>query len=604
MAENQPANSSIPISLTLAASIGLLVTIAVGIVFWVQWSTARLNTIELVSDRANLYADQILKDLSNQLEPALHQLEFIATRIESGEIDISDGPLFETSLVSSLAAAPQVFSIAFFDNNLQTVSVRRDRDGTVRVMRFDRRDHAQIVEAFEQTRAANKGFWGDVVFVDGFTLVNRRRPLRRNGEFIGILATVISVTKVSELIENFAKSLGGVGFVLYGRDRVLAHPTLKLASPDQSSDNPLLTLDKVDDKVLNALGTQLSDPENKGTPFADRFERREVSIGKDKFITFIHWINTYGDTPWGVGAWLNSRDVDVAKKRVLDAGYIGISVILLSLVAAVIVGRSIARPVKRLTKSASRIGDFELSEIDDLPSNWIKELSEQAGAFNAMLAGLRSFETYVPKSLVSRLIHKGGARAVESREKELTVMFTDIVGFTSMSEGQPAKDVAKMVNDHLAILGTCVEYENGTIDKYIGDALMAFWGAPEDQPDTAQRACRAAMSMMSALESDNSVRIENGLAPIRIRIGIHQGPVLVGNIGAPGRVNYTIIGDTVNTCQRIESLGKQFDDGEDVIILVSGVVAQLVKAEFSVELAGDFEVKGKEEKVEVHRLKA
>jgi len=604
MKTRQSTNNPVPISLTLAASIGLLVAVAVGVVFWVQWSTAQRNTIELVTQRANLYADQIIKDLDHQLSPARHQLDFIAGRIERREIDIADGPLFQSTLVSSLAAAPQIISIAFVDDRMQSVGARRSDDGLVRIFKFDRSDNKSIIEAVEQTRDKKDGLWGEIIFIDGFTLVNRRRPIIRDGKYLGVLATLVSITEVSKVIEQFTKSLGGTGFVLYGRDKVLAHSSLKSAHPEQSVANPLVSLGSVNDKVLNGLSAQLSDPENMGTPFANRFERRVVSVGEEKFVTFIHWINSYGDTPWGIGAWLNFRHVDIEKKRVLFAGYIGIGLFFLSLAAAVIIGRSVARPVKRLTDSTARIGRFELSEIDDLPSNWIKELDDQAHSFNTMLSGLKSFETYVPKALVNRLIKGGSGSVVESQEKELTVMFTDIVGFTSMSEGQPAKDVADMVNDHLAILGKCVEDEDGTIDKYIGDALMAFWGAPVDQSDTAARACRTALAMKSGLVADNRMRKEKGMTPVRIRIGIHQGPVLVGNIGAPGRVNYTIIGDTVNTSQRIESLAKQFDQGEDVTILVSGAVAGQVGDLFKVELAGDFEVKGKAEKVTVFRLLA
>lgn len=604
MNEMPHTSRTIPISLTLATSIGLLVAIAVGAVFWIQWSTAQRNTLDLVTDRANLYADQILSNLEHQLEPARHLSEFVAGQIERGELDPLDTTRFETALANSLAAVPQILSVSYIDTGLQSNIARRHKDETVRVERVDRSGVENVIRAFHQTEKATKGFWGDVVFVDEFTLVNHRRPLRRGGEFIGILAVTISVSKVSELIEQFTKSNGGTGFILYGRDRVLAHSTLKSAHPEQSPDNPLVSMTTISDKVLNALAVPLSDPQNKGTLFADRFERRVVEIGGNQFATFVQWIDTYGDTKWGVGAWLNFRDVDIAKRRILIAGYVGIALFLLSLVAAVVVGKSVARPVQRLTNSTTRIGEFDLSEINDLPPSWIKELDQQATAFNTMLSALRSFETYVPKTLVNRLIKKGGSNAVESREKDLTVMFTDIVGFTSMSEGQPAKDIADMINDHLAILGRCVEEEGGTIDKYIGDALMAFLGGPDDQPDTPERAARAALAMCSALEADNNARKEKGLFPIRIRVGLHQGPVLVGNIGAPGRVNYTIIGDTVNTCARIEALGKQFDDGADATILVSGLIARQLTSEFNVEFAGNVEVKGKEERVEIHRLKS
>lgn len=578
--------------------------IAVGIVFWVQWSTARQNTAELVTERANLFADQITKDINGQLQPARHQTEFVAGRLERAEIEPENEDQIENTLISSMAAAPQLFSIAFINPELQNIGARRLPGGAVKIVRTDRRGNSTFVQAMKEAEKSNKGSWGEVVFVDGFVLINYRKPIRRDGKFIGLLVSVVSVTEVSKLIKQFSETVGGTGFVLHGRSHVLAHPTLVNPHPNQSPITPLVPIAAINDKALNALAVQLADPENNGTPFAKRFERRVVDLGEGKAVSMVTWIGTYGKTPWGIGAWFDSQDVDVAVRRVLRAGYVGLALFLLSLIAAVVVGRSVARPIKGLTESAVRIGELELGKIDDLPSSWIKELDEQSRAFNRMLNGLRSFETYVPRSLVNQLIRRGGAGSVESQNKILTVMFTDIVGFTSMSEGKPADEIATLVNDHLAILGTCVEDEGGTIDKYIGDALMAFWGAPEDQPDTAARACRAALAMKVGMEADNLERKQNGLSPVRIRIGIHQGPVLVGNIGAPGRVNYTIIGDTVNSCQRLESLGKQFDQGEDATILVSGAIAKEVGNDFSLDLAGDFEVKGREEKIEVHRLQS
>jgi class 3 adenylate cyclase len=171
-----------------------------------------------------------------------------------------------------------------------------------------------------------------------------------------------------------------------------------------------------------------------------------------------------------------------------------------------------------------------------------------------------------------------------------------------MSEGRPARDVAQFLNHHFEMLGSRVEAEGGTVDKFIGDALMAFWGAPEPQSDTAQRACRAALAMARAIETDNDQRRTQGHDPIRIRIGLHTGPVVVGNVGWPGRINYTIVGDTVNTCQRLEAMGKDMDQGAAVTILISGATAARVDTSFTIERAGTFRVRGRNEDLEVYRL--
>jgi class 3 adenylate cyclase len=138
-----------------------------------------------------------------------------------------------------------------------------------------------------------------------------------------------------------------------------------------------------------------------------------------------------------------------------------------------------------------------------------------------------------------------------------------------------------------------VEAEHGTIDKYIGDSVMAFWGAPVSDPDHALHAARAALGIAETLAHDNRRRAKKGLAPVRIRIGLHTGLAIVGNVGAPGRVNYTLIGDTVNAAQRLEQLGKSFDDGTaDCIILASAALAAHLPQDIPRQAVGDQTLRG------------
>ena len=181
-------------------------------------------------------------------------------------------------------------------------------------------------------------------------------------------------------------------------------------------------------------------------------------------------------------------------------------------------------------------------------------------------------------------------------------MFTDIVGFTSDSEQMSASEVADLLNRHFALLGRCIEETGGTIDKYIGDSVMAIWGAPERQPDMEKRACRAALAIATALEEDNAERRKQGEPEVRIRIGIHSGPALVGNIGFPGRVNYTVVGDTVNSAQRLEGLAKTIAGDDAVKIMVSAETASQLDGDFRLEPVGPLEAKGREAPLEAFQL--
>ena len=185
-------------------------------------------------------------------------------------------------------------------------------------------------------------------------------------------------------------------------------------------------------------------------------------------------------------------------------------------------------------------------------------------------------------------------------------MFTDIAGFTGLSEGLPAPVIAEFLNRHFALLGACIEDEDGTVDKFIGDSVMAFWGAPDDQPDHAERASRAARAIAIAIEADNQTRLAAGDPPVRVRIGLHSGPVTVGNIGAPGRINYTIIGDTVNIAQRLEQLGKA-DAAETataaVTVSLSAATAEHLGPEFTCDAIGGHRLRGRDAMIEVFRLR-
>jgi adenylate cyclase len=147
-----------------------------------------------------------------------------------------------------------------------------------------------------------------------------------------------------------------------------------------------------------------------------------------------------------------------------------------------------------------------------------------------------------------------------------------------------------------------VEQEGGTIDKFIGDAVMAFWGAPGRIENPALSACRTAVAIQRALAADNKRRVSLGLEQVRIRMGVHLGPVVVGDIGTPNRINYTIVGDAVNATQRLESLGKTIDPDAEAIALVSEEIVAAVPAGFQFIERGIHLVKGKQESLKVFQL--
>ena len=220
---------------------------------------------------------------------------------------------------------------------------------------------------------------------------------------------------------------------------------------------------------------------------------------------------------------------------------------------------------------------------------------------------MKLFETYVPKQLVLGLVQRG--ETIETTEERiLTIMFTDIRGFSTLAEHMGAAEIAELLNTHFEMLASAIEAEGGTVDKYIGDAIMAFWGAPEQVPDHAARALRAAAEIQRRVRADNDARRARGDEALRIRVGIHTGQVIVGNIGSKNRVNYTVVGDAVNTASRIDSLAKEIATEEDCIILTSGDTRDLAgpadTGVYDLQNLGEREIRGREGTVSIFQLDA
>jgi adenylate cyclase len=181
--------------------------------------------------------------------------------------------------------------------------------------------------------------------------------------------------------------------------------------------------------------------------------------------------------------------------------------------------------------------------------------------------------------------------------KEVSVLFADIVGFTTMSEKMSPATVALLLNDYLSRMTEVIFKFEGTLDKYIGDAIMAVFGAPLDMPDHAERAIRAALEMRERLEEFNIERKEG--PTLKIRIGINSGKVVAGEIGSINKKEYTVLGDTVNTASRLES-----SVAKPMMIVIGENTQAVVRDQFEFRSLGKATLKGKENEVEVYEVLA
>ncbi len=277
---------------------------------------------------------------------------------------------------------------------------------------------------------------------------------------------------------------------------------------------------------------------------------------------------------------------------------IALVIFCIGIVFVIIFANRITKPLVALANQTKKIKDFELDDFKQIKSV-IYEIKLMSDAAFSMVQGLQSFRRYVPAALVRELINAGKeAKLGASDELELTILFTDIQGFTSISESMKAQDLMLHLSNYFEHLSSIIMEEHGTIDKYIGDAIMAFWGAPQKLPNAAYLTCRAALRCQKTLKILNNQWIIDKKPTMFTRMGIHTGTTVVGNLGSQYRMNYTIIGDSANLASRLEGINKLY--GTQIII--SETTYQQISEQFICRPLDIVAVKGKKIGIKIYEL--
>jgi class 3 adenylate cyclase/DNA-binding NarL/FixJ family response regulator len=232
---------------------------------------------------------------------------------------------------------------------------------------------------------------------------------------------------------------------------------------------------------------------------------------------------------------------------------------------------------------------------DGAGAGLVDEFKRLHAAVVAQAASRATIASFVPQQVVDRLTAHPDA-AIEPQEAEVTVLFSDIRGFSTLAERLGARDVARVIGTHLSAMAEVVLAHGGTIDKFQGDAVMAVFGAPEPQPDHAERALRCAIAMQDRQRELNDAGwgVE-GLPALGVGIGVNTGHVIAGTVGGGGRLEYTVVGDAVNVASRLQSEAA----GGEIVAAATTVVAA---PSIACEPIGPRHVKGREEPVEVFRV--
>ncbi len=327
----------------------------------------------------------------------------------------------------------------------------------------------------------------------------------------------------------------------------------------------------------------------------------EFSYKGKRYLAFFKYFSATGNDAnksWVIGMLAPLQDFMAPLQKAKNiALLISLIILFIGITLIVLVSRNISKPIVQLAKEMENIKNLDLDNVIHLKTN-IEENRTILNALNAMRRSLKSFSAYVPKDLVVDLINQGEMAKLGFKKRQLTVFFADITGFSSISETISLEELTHLLTEYLQTLSDIIKANRGTVDKYTGDGLMAFWGAPADDPDQARNACEAALLCQEKIAKLNTIWQSQGKPAFITRIGIDMGISLVGNLGSTERMNYTAIGETVNLAAYLETLNKKYHTK----IIVSDAIYHECKKDFAFLPLGTITAKGSERIVKLYEL--
>jgi adenylate cyclase len=332
----------------------------------------------------------------------------------------------------------------------------------------------------------------------------------------------------------------------------------------------------------------------------------QLVLAGERFVALL----TALDVQNGQAAVLLQRalDAELAPYKRLEIILLTVALLglALSAAAALAIAKSVTQPLLRLAQNTRRVeqGDYTTAPADPDATRG-DEIGLLSQSFRKMTAGLAERDhvrdllgKVTSPAIAAELTRRG--LALGGEEKKVTILFSDLRDFTPLSERLTPSELLEILNRYFTRMSQIVDARGGVVDKYIGDALMALFGAPLEQPDQAARAMAAALEMRAALTELNRELFPDSEYTLRFGIGIHTATVVAGNIGSPQRYNYTVIGDGVNAASRLESLTRQPEYATDII--VSAATLADASSRFVTRDLGAAAVKGKEQGMVIHAL--
>lgn len=435
--------------------------------------------------------------------------------------------------------------------------------------------------------------WSDVYIFNvsktpGITAAN---PILVEGKIIAVMAVDMEISQISKFLHDSKIGKNGQSFITNPKGEIIVDSHLK--------DTVVAQGDKIRTMLINDLKNR---PVQMAYTLHNSTKENKFffEYGGVEYISYFYPITQKFKENWEV-AFVVPVDffIGTAKDSNIRTLLMALVILLISAVVVFLQARRIARPIVDLAGEAIRIRNFQLDSNLNVNSA-IREIQLLNESMLSMKQSMRTFAKFIPKVLVSKLMKTGQDLTIGGKNKRATLLFTDVANFTTLSENYPPDKLVIHLSEYFEEITQIIMQHNGIIDKYIGDAVMAFWGAPASDKLQAFHACKAALTFKKRLHDLNRKWHFEGKPELPTRIGIHTGEVIVGNVGSSDRMNYTALGDTVNLASRLEGVNKFY--GTEVII--SHDLYHEVEDKVLVRPLDIVAVKGKNKGVKIYELLA
>ncbi|MBS0603947.1 MAG: hypothetical protein JSS60_02800 [Verrucomicrobia bacterium] len=476
---------------------------------------------------------------------------------------------------SNFSIEPHIDVIYYLNKELKMVDCE-----VIPAIAYDVRDRPWYIGAVK-----NKGlFWTDfyTYFISSDTGISLGNPVYApNGDLLCVVGVDLSFVFLSDYVKQQKIGKTGKAFILSGDGRIIVPvvPHTHHNSPSHSTELVAQVFDNYE-KENKAVSEFIV--EQDGVKYLAYITPLTSALNKDWLITTVVPFDDFFE------------DAFVMQRQ---GSLVMIGILILSIPIIIYFAKRISTPIVTLAEEVNKIKELDLSSDTRVNTN-IKEVYLIDKSIAAMRHVIRSFFKYVPKEIVSSLFEKNEEIALGGEIKELTIFFSDIADFTTIAENYSIDVLNPLLSEYFAHMTKIILHSKGTIDKFLSDGIMAFWGAPVDSENTASDACIAALRCNAMLATLNQRRREEGKPEFITRFGINTGFVIVGNIGTEDRMNYTVIGDAVNTTYRLLRVDKEYHTS----ILLSEDAKKHLSEDFVLRPLDVVEVKGKREKIKVYEL--